>query len=262
VRITLRVWRQADAGAEGGFARYDLDGVSPEATLLEALDLVNDRLAARGEPPVAFDSDCREAICGACGLCVNGRPHGGSGGGTTCQLTLREFEDGAVITLEPFRTGVFRVVRDLVVDRGALDRVVRAGGYVSVRVGSAPEAGALPIEREAVERALDAATCIGCGACVAACPNGSAALFVGAKIAHLARLPQGQPERARRAHGMAAAADGEGFGACAWHGECEAACPKGIDLGVIAGMNREYLVATIGEWWSAPRRRGRAVKPA
>jgi succinate dehydrogenase / fumarate reductase iron-sulfur subunit len=206
---------------------------------------------ALGEPPIAFDSDCREGICGACGILVDGRPHGPRPGTTTCLLPLRAFRDGATITLEPFRTGAFAVVRDLVVDRGALDRVVQAGGYVSVRAGSAPEAGTIPVARDVAERALDAASCIGCGACVAACPNGSAALFVGAKLEHLGLLPQGQPERARRGRTLVDAADREGFGGCTLHGECEAVCPKGIDTGVIVRMNREYLRATFAAWWRA-----------
>jgi len=249
MKVTLRIWRQRDPRDAGGFVRYDLDDVRPETTLLEALDHLNEWLVALGEPPVAFDGDCREGICGACGIVVDGRPHGPLPGTTTCLLTLRAFSDGATITLEPFRTGAFPVVRDLVVDRGALDRIVQAGGYVSVRAGSAPEANTLPVGREVAERALDAAACIGCGACVAACPNGSAALFVGAKLTHLGLLPQGQPERARRGRALVAAADRERFGGCTLHGECQAACPKKIDLGVIARMNREYLTAALATWW-------------
>ena len=246
MKITLRVWRQRHARAASGFVRYTLDDVSPEATLLEALDGLNERLAASGDPPVAFDSDCREGICGACGIVVDGRPHGPRPGTTTCLLPMRAFRDGATVTLEPIRAGAFPVVRDLVVDRGALDRVMRAGGYVSVRAGSAPEANTLPVARAVAERALDAAACIGCGACVAACPNGAAALFVGAKLTHLGLLPQGQPDRARRGRALVAAADREGFGACSLHGECEAVCPKGIDLGVISRMNRDHLRALLG----------------
>jgi len=249
MKVTLRIWRQRDPRDAGGFVRYDLDDVRPETTLLEALDHLNEWLVALGEPPVAFDGDCREGIWGACGIVVDGRPHGPLPGTTTCLLTLRAFSDGATITLEPFRTGAFPVVRDLVVDRGALDRIVQAGGYVSVRTGSAPEANAIPVEREAAARALDAAACIGCGACVAACPNGSAALFVGAKLTHLGLLPQGQPERARRGRALVAAADRERFGGCTLHGECQAACPKKIDLGVIARMNRDYLTAALATWW-------------
>ena len=245
MKITLRVWRQRDARDAGAFVRYALDDVDRDATLLEVLDGLNEWLVATGEPPVAFDSDCREGICGACGLVVDGRPHGPLPRTTTCLLPMRAFRDGATVTLEPFRTGAFPVVRDLVVDRGALDRVMRTGGYVSVRAGSAPEANGVPVARAVAERALDAAECIGCGACVAACPNGSAALFVGAKLTHLGLLPQGQPERARRARAMVGAADQEDFGGCSLHGECEAVCPKGIDLGVISRMNRDHLRATL-----------------
>jgi succinate dehydrogenase / fumarate reductase iron-sulfur subunit len=249
MRITLRIWRQPRTDAAGGFVDYDLGDVPAEATLLEALDALNERLAAAGEPPVAFDSDCREGICGACGVAVDGRPHGPWPGTTTCMLPMRAFADGATVTLEPLRTGAFPLVRDLVVDRSALDRVVAAGGYVSVRAGSAPDANTIPVAPADAERALDAAACIGCGACVAACPNGSASLFVGAKLTHLAALPQGQPERARRARALVAAADREGFGGCSLHGECQAVCPQGIDLGVIARMNREHLGAAIRGWW-------------
>jgi succinate dehydrogenase / fumarate reductase iron-sulfur subunit len=249
MRVALRIWRQRDPGDPGGFVRYQLDDVPPETTLLEALDQLNDGLVASGEPPVAFDSDCREGICGACGLVVNGQPHGPVPGTTTCLLTLRRFRDGSTITLDPFRTGAFPVVRDLVVDRGALDRLVQAGGYVSVHAGGAPDANTLPIERAAAEQALDAAACIGCGACVAACPNGSAALFIGAKLTHLGLLPQGQPERSRRARALVATADRERFGSCTLHGECTASCPKHIDLDVIARMNREYLAAALARWW-------------
>ena len=249
MKLALRIWRQHDPEVAGHFVRYQLDDGRPEMTLLEALDMLNEWLVGSGEPPVAFDSDCREGICGACGIVVDGRPHGPWEGTTTCMLPLRAFRDGATVTLEPFRTGAFPIVRDLVVDRSALDRIVQAGGYVSVRAGSAPDANALAVARDRAERAFDAATCIGCGACVAACPNGSASLFVGAKLTHLGLLPQGQPERPRRARALVSAADREGFGGCTLHGECAAACPKGIDLGVIARMNREYLTATIAMWW-------------
>ncbi len=253
MKLTLRIWRQGGPQEAGGFVRYDLDGVDPEATLLEELDRLNEWLVTTGEPPVAFDSDCREGICGACGIVVDGRPHGPRPGTTTCMLPAAAFADGATVTLEPFSTGAFPVIADLMVDRRALDRVVRAGGYVSVRVGSAPEANGIPVERAAAERALDAAACIGCGACVAACPNGSASLFVGAKLAHLGLLPQGQPERPRRVEALVAAADREGFGGCGLHGECHAACPKGIDLDVIARMNREYLGEALASWWRGRR---------
>ena len=249
MKLTLRIWRQHDAHDRGGFVRYEVSDLSPDTTLLEALDDLNEKLVGGGEPPVAFDSDCREGICGACGIVVDGCPHGPVPGTTTCLLPLRAFRDGATVTLEPFRTGVFRVVRDLVVDRAALDRVVQAGGYVSVRTGSAPDASVLLVAHDDAERALDAAVCIGCGACVAACPNGAASLFVGAKLTHLAALPQGQPERARRTQALVAAADREGFGGCTLHGECQAACPKHIDLGVVARLNRDYLTAALARWW-------------
>jgi succinate dehydrogenase / fumarate reductase iron-sulfur subunit len=239
MKLFFRIWRQHDADAVGSFARYALDGLSSDMTLLEALDRLNERLVAQGEPPVAFDSDCREGICGACGIVVNGRPHGPLPGTTTCLLPLRVFRDGATVVLEPFRTGTFPVVRDLVVDRSALDRIVRAGGYVSVRAGSAPEAHTLPIERESAERSLDAAQCIGCGACVAACPNASATLFMSAKVGHLGLLPHGQAERWRRVRNMTAQHDAEGFGHCSNHGECEAVCPKGISLNFISLLNSD-----------------------
>jgi succinate dehydrogenase / fumarate reductase iron-sulfur subunit len=250
MKVALRVWRQRDPRDPGGFVRYELADLPPDTTLLEALDDLNEWLASRGEPPVAFDSDCREGICGSCGIVVDGRPHGPRPGVTTCLLPLRAFHDGATITLEPFRTGVFPVVRDLVVDRSALDRVVQAGGYVSVRTGSAPDANALPVDHAAAERALDAAACIGCGACVAACPNGAVSLFMGAKLGHLGALPQGRPEHARRVRAMVDAADREGFGGCTLHGECQAACPKHIDLSVIARLNRDYLTSCLTRWWS------------
>ena len=252
MNLALRIWRQVGPRARGGFVRYELADAPGDMTLPEALDRLNERLVTAGESPVAFESDCREGICGACGIVVDGRPHGPMPRTTTCMLPLRAFRDGATVTLEPFRTGAFPVLRDLVVDRSALDRLVQAGGFVSIRAGSAPEANALPVDRHAAEKALDAAVCIGCGACVAACPNGSAALFAGAKLTHLAALPQGLPERARRARGLVTAADHEGFGGCTLHGECQAACPKGIDLGVIARMNREYLRATMATWWRGP----------
>jgi succinate dehydrogenase / fumarate reductase, iron-sulfur subunit len=241
MNLTLRIWRQEGPEAAGRLVDYPLTGLPPSLSLLEALDVLNDSLASRGERPVAFESDCREGICGACGLMIDGFAHGPRPRTTTCQVQLRDFPDGATITLEPFRSGAFPLIRDLVVDRGALDRIVQAGGYISVRAGSAPEANALPVAKPAAERALDAAACIGCGACVAACPNGSAALFTGAKLTHLGLLPQGQPERARRTRSLVAAMDREGFGGCSFHGECHAACPKGIDLDVIVRMNRDWL---------------------
>jgi succinate dehydrogenase / fumarate reductase iron-sulfur subunit len=220
---------------------YPLADLPASLSLLEALDQLDETLVARGERPVAFESDCREGICGACGMMVDGFAHGTRPRSTTCQIQLRDFPDGATVTLEPFRSATFPLIRDLVVDRSALDRIVQAGGYISVRAGSAPEANAVPVAKSAAERALDAAACIGCGACVAACPNGSAALFTGAKLTHLALLPQGQPERAGRARALVSAMDREGFGGCSFHGECHAACPKGIDLQVIVRMNRDHI---------------------
>jgi succinate dehydrogenase / fumarate reductase iron-sulfur subunit len=243
MKITLRVWRQHDAADAGGFRRYELGDLSADTTLLEALDVLNEGLVERGEPPVAFDSDCREGICGACGVVVDGRPHGPMPGTTTCLLPLRAFRDGSTVTLEPFGTGVFPVVCDLVVDRSALDRVVQAGGYVSVRTGSAPDAGAVPVARQTAERALDAAVCIGCGACVAACPNASGMLFLGAKITHLGELPQGQPERDARVVAMVNQHDHEGFGGCTNIGECSRACPKEIPQDVINQLNQDLLRA-------------------
>jgi succinate dehydrogenase / fumarate reductase, iron-sulfur subunit len=239
--LTLRIWRQAGPDQPGRFEDHAVDGLTPELTLLEALDVLNERLVARGQLPIAFESDCREGICGACGLVIDGQAHGPNARTTTCQLTLRDFRPGATVTLEPFRARAFPVIRDLIVDRSALDRLVQAGGYVSVRTGSAPEANGLPVARPAAEAALDAAACIGCGACVAACPNGSASLFVGAKLAHLNALPQGQPERRRRTRALLAAMDAEGSGGCSFHGECQAACPKGIGMDVISGLFRERL---------------------
>jgi succinate dehydrogenase / fumarate reductase iron-sulfur subunit len=245
MKLTFQVWRQHDSVAPGRFAVYAHDGLRPEMSLLEALDLVNERLCAAGERPIAFDSDCREGICGACGVLIDGRPHG-PGSQATCELRLRAFADGATVTLEPLRASVFPVICDLVVDRSALDRLIQAGGYVSVRTGSAPEANATPVAKADAERALDAAACIGCGACVAACPNASAALFAGAKLTHLALLPPGAPERARRALSVITAADREGFGACSLHGECQRVCPKGIGLDAIVRANREVLHAGLG----------------
>ena len=245
MKLALRIWRQRGRYSEGAFERHCVVGLAPEMTLLDALDVLNERLVRAGQRPVAFDSDCREGICGACGLVIDGFAHGPRALTTTCELTLRAFEDGAEVTLEPFRAGPFPVVCDLMVDRSALDRVIQAGGYVSVRAGSAPEANTIAVAKPAAERALDAAACIGCGACVAACPNRSAALFVGSKLAHLNRLPQGAPERTRRTLALVAAADRERFGACSSHGECAVACPKGIGLDVIARMNRDYLIAAV-----------------
>lgn len=243
MNLVLNVWRQKSPSAPGKFVRYEAKNVNDHMSFLEMLDVVNEELIAKGDEPIAFDHDCREGICGACGLVINGVPHGPLGGTTTCQLHMRTFKDGDELTIEPWRAGAFPVVRDLVVNRGALDRIIQAGGYISVRTGSAPEANSLPVAKIDSDSAFDAATCIGCGACVAACPNASAALFTAAKIAHLALLPQGAPERQDRARKMVAQMDAEGFGHCTSHGECEAACPKGISIGFIAKMNREVLSA-------------------
>jgi succinate dehydrogenase / fumarate reductase iron-sulfur subunit len=240
MKLSLRIWRQPGPNALGRFERFVLDA-APTLTLLEALDLLNQRLIAEGQIPIAFESDCREGICGACGIVIQGRPHGAEARRATCEVRVRDLDGACEVTLEPFRARAFPVLRDLIVDRSALDRIIQAGGYVSVRTGNAPEANSIPIAKPAAERALDAAACIGCGACVAACPNASAALFVGAKVSHLAALPQGKIERAPRARALVMAADREGFGACTSIGECHAACPKGISLRVIDELHREVL---------------------
>ena len=245
MRLKLRVWRQAGPGAAGRLVDYVADGVSPDMSFLEMLDVVNDGLVKRGEDPIAFDSDCREGICGTCGLVVNGIPHGPDRGSTVCQLHMRRFKDGDTITIEPWRARAFPILKDLIVDRSAFDRIIRAGGYVSVSVGSAPDGNAIPIPRDMAEQAMDMAQCIGCGACVAACKNASAALFTSAKISHLGLLPQGQSERYRRVIRMVEQMDAEGFGSCSNEGECEAVCPKEIKIGGIARMNRDYLRATL-----------------
>jgi succinate dehydrogenase / fumarate reductase iron-sulfur subunit len=237
----LRVWRQANAAAAGGFVEYDARGISPDASFLEMLDLVNDEIIKRGEDPIAFDSDCREGICGSCSCVVEGVPHGREPAVTTCQIYMRNFRDGQTISVEPFRAKSFPVLKDLVVDRSAFDRIIAAGGYVSVGTGSAPEANEMPVPKDDAEAAMDAAACIGCGACVAACKNASASLFVGAKLEHMARLPQGQAERYRRVTLMVEQMEAEGFGACSNEAECQAVCPKEIPTTVIQRMNRDYL---------------------
>ncbi len=238
MKITLKIWRQAGPDANGKLHTYQLDEVSPDESFLEMLDSLNENLNNRGEEPIAFDSDCREGICGTCGLVINGRPHG-KRGVTTCQLHMRNFDDGDEITVEPWRASAFPVLRDLVVDRGAFDRIIQAGGFISANTGSAPEAHAVPVEKKKADRAFEAAACIGCGACVAACPNGSAALFLGAKVTHLGELPQGQPERWTRVRAMAAQHDGEGFGGCSNIGACTDACPKEIPQDVISTLNAD-----------------------
>ena len=243
--LTLHVWRQRNASDGGRFVTYRAKGVSPDMSFLEMLDVVNEELTEKGEDPIAFDHDCREGICGTCSLVVNGRAHGPRSRTTACQLHMRTFRSGDALVIEPWRARAFPVVKDLIVDRSALDRVIAAGGFVSVPTGSAPDGNAVPVPKESAELAMDAAACIGCGACVAACPNASAMLFTGAKVSQLALLPQGQPERYLRVRRMVAAMDAEGFGACTNHGECEAACPKGIKLDVIARMNRDFLKANL-----------------
>lgn len=247
MRLQLRIWRQAARDASGRFEEYQLDGVSPDASFLEMLDLLNEQLTERGEEPVAFDSDCREGVCGMCCLVVNGLAHGGLGKATTCQLYMRHFRDGEKITIEPWRSKAFPVIKDLVVDRGSFDRILQAGGFVTTHSGPKPDPNSIPIEPEVAEEALDAATCIGCGACVAACPNGAAQLFVAAKVAHLGLLPQGQPERYERVQRMVRQMEEEGFGSCRNYGECEAVCPKGISIKFIGQLNRDYLRATLRE---------------
>lgn len=245
MKVILHVWRQGSGADRGGFARYEAGGVSPHMSFLEVLDVVNEELIQRGEEPIAFEHDCREGICGSCGVVVNGRPHGPHGGASTCQLHMRSFADGAELWVEPWRAKAFPVIKDLVVDRSAFDRIIQAGGFISARTGSAPEANAIPVPKDDAELAFDAATCIGCGACVAACPNASAMLFTAAKVAHLGLLPQGRPERASRVRRMVARMDAEGFGNCTNHGECEAACPKAISLDFIARLNRDLWRATL-----------------
>jgi succinate dehydrogenase / fumarate reductase iron-sulfur subunit len=245
MNLTLNVWRQLGANDKGGFVRYTLEGVSEHMSFLEMLDVLNEKLIAEGKEPVAFDHDCREGICGACGVVVNGRPHGPMDRTTACQLHMRSFKDGDTLTIEPWRARAFPVVRDLVVDRSAFDRIIAAGGFISVPAGSPQDANAIPVAKEDADLAFDAATCIGCGACVAACPNASAMLFTAAKVSHLGLLPQGQPERMTRALSMVAQMDAEGFGGCTNHFECMAACPKGISVNFIARMNADFTKAAL-----------------
>jgi len=245
MNVKLRVWRQPSAKAEGKLVEYEAKGLNPNMSFLEMLDVVNEDLTAKGEAPIAFDHDCREGICGTCSLAIDGRPHGPGTGTTSCQIYMRNFQDGDVITVEPFRAHAFPVIRDLVTDRSAFDRIIQAGGYVSVNTGAAPDANSLPVRKADADHAFDAAACIGCGACVAACKNGSAMLFTSAKISHLALLPQGQPERGERVLKMVAQMDAEGFGGCTNQYECEAACPKLISVENIARMNRDYAKASL-----------------
>jgi succinate dehydrogenase / fumarate reductase iron-sulfur subunit len=241
VNLTLRIWRQRGPHTKGRMVSYPVTDVSPDMSFLEVLDVLNERLTADGEEPVAFDHDCREGICGACGMVLNGVAHGPQRATTTCQLHMRQFRDGDTIDVEPWRARAFPVVKDLVVDRGAFDRIIQAGGYVSAPTGSAPDAHALPVPKQDADAAFEAAACIGCGACVAACPNGSAMLFTAAKVTHLGLLPQGQPERASRVAAMVAAHDEAGFGGCTNTGECTAVCPKGIPLTTIGRLNHDLL---------------------
>ena len=244
MNLTLHVWRQKNASDKGKMVRYEARDVSPEMSFLEMLDVVNEGLIMRGEEPIAFEHDCREGICGSCGFVISGVAHGPQPGTTVCQLHMRHFNDGDVLYLEPWRAKAFPVIKDLVVDRSALDRIISAGGYVSVSTGSAADGNAILIPKQAADLAMDAASCIGCGACVASCPNASASLFTGAKISHLGLLPQGQPERLGRAEAMVAQMNQELFGSCTNIGECEAVCPKGIKLEVIARMNRDFIKAS------------------
>jgi succinate dehydrogenase / fumarate reductase iron-sulfur subunit len=245
MRVTLKVWRQAGPDAPGRLVEYVADKISPDMSFLEMLDVVNDELVRKGQDPIAFDSDCREGICGSCGCVVNGVPHGPDRGGTVCQLHMRKFRDGQTITVEPWRAAAFPVIKDLVVDRSALDRIIAAGGYISVSTGQAPEANGIPIHKDVVERAMDAAACIACGACVAACKNASASLFTAAKISHLGLLPQGQVERRERVLAMVDQMDAEGFGHCTNEAECQAVCPKEIPIATIARMYRDYMRASL-----------------
>jgi succinate dehydrogenase / fumarate reductase iron-sulfur subunit len=245
INLTLRVWRQKGLGDKGHFETYRAENIPTDSSFLEMLDIVNEQLALAGKDPIAFDHDCREGICGMCGAVVNGRPHGPDRETTLCQLHMRRFNDGDTIVIEPYRARALPLIKDLVVDRSALDRVIQAGGFISVSTGQAPEANSLPVPKGDADLAFDAATCIGCGACVAACPNASAMLFVGAKVSHLALLPHGHPEAAKRALAMVAQMDELGFGNCTNHKECEVECPKGISITHIARLNREFLKAAL-----------------
>ena len=245
MNLTLHIWRQKNAQTKGKMIRYEARDINSEMSFLEMLDVVNWTLNENGEEPIAFDHDCREGICGSCGMMINGIAHGPQRATAACQLHMRHFKEGDTIFIEPWRSKAFPVIRDLVVDRSAFDRIIQAGGYISVRSGAAPEANTIMVPKDQAELAMDAAACIGCGACVAACPNGSASLFTSAKIAHLNLLPQGQPERKRRVRSMVQAMDHEGFGNCTMHRECEAVCPKEISVNFITLMNREYLVNSL-----------------
>jgi succinate dehydrogenase / fumarate reductase iron-sulfur subunit len=243
--LKLHVWRQESPTAKGRMVIYDAKGISSHASFLEMLDIVNEQLIVEGKTPIAFEHDCREGICGCCGVMINGKPHGPHEGITTCQLHMRSFNDGDEIWIEPFRANAFPVIKDLIVDRGALDRIIQTGGYISVNTGSAPDANNIPVPKVDADRSMDAAACIGCGACVAACPNASAMLFAAAKITHLGLLAQGQPERLDRAGAMVAQMDREGFGSCTNHGACQNACPKEISIDTIARLNGDLIKSTL-----------------
>lgn len=243
MKFTLKIWRQADRHSQGGFVRYSAEDIGPELSFLEMLDLLNQQLTLRDDIPVAFDSDCREGVCGMCSLMIDGEAHGPQAETSTCQLYMRHFKDGAEITVEPWRSAAFPVIRDLIIDRSSFDRIMQAGGYISVHSGPKPDPNAIPIDPDITEQALDAATCIGCGACVAACPNASAMLYTAAKVSHLGLLPQGQPERYSRVVAMVEQMQSEGFGACRNAGECQHACPKGISIAFIARLNRDFRYA-------------------
>jgi succinate dehydrogenase / fumarate reductase, iron-sulfur subunit len=245
--LELHVWRQPSNNGNGGFKKYHASNISEDISFLEMLDVVNEELVEKGEDPISFEHDCREGICGSCSMVINGRPHGSQKLTTTCQLHMRHFKNNQIIYIEPWRANGFPVIKDLVVDRGAFDRIIQVGGYVSVNTGSAPDGNAVLIDKDQSDMAFDAAACIGCGACVAACPNGSAMLFTAAKVSHLSRLPQGQPERHKRVIAMVKQMDQEGFGACTNHGECQEACPKGISISNIKKLNRDYITALLHE---------------
>jgi succinate dehydrogenase / fumarate reductase iron-sulfur subunit len=245
MKVTLKVWRQKNRDTPGGFKNYQSPELNPNMSFLEMLDVVNEELANHGAEPIAFDHDCREGICGTCSLVINGKPHGPHRGIATCQTYMRSFRDGEEIVVEPFRAKPFPIIKDLVCDRKAFERIQQAGGFITVRTGSAPDANTIPVPKEKADLAMDAAQCIGCGACVAACKNASAMLFVAAKVSHLGLLPQGQPERYRRVRAMVERMDAEGFGGCTVTGSCEAVCPKAISLDFIARLNRDYVVSLL-----------------
>ena len=247
IKLKLKVWRQRNPEDKGNFRDYAIENISTDMSFLEMLDVLNLQIINLGEEPIAFDHDCREGICGSCGFMINGYAHGPKERTTTCQLHMREFKDGDTLVLEPFRANAFPIIKDLVVDRSSFDRIIQSGGYISVGTGNAPDANIIPVEKQAAETAFDAATCIGCGACVAACPNAAAMLFTGAKVTHLGVLPQGQPERTNRVLSMVRQMEEEGFGGCTNFGECSAVCPKGVPIDVIPRLNREYVLGKIKE---------------